>query len=219
MLKGIQWCFFDLGGTLVDKAVQEEAIINTIVEEFKKDGAVYSYKNVVCMMKRAAFNYLEPVSTTIRQLSSSEEQYVRIRRKAIFDHNLAALYPGVEHTLSVLSQRYELGVIANQSLGAEDRLKKHNIHKYFSVFSLSAELGVSKPDIKIFEYALNKAECKPEQAVMIGDRLENDIAPAKSIGMNTIRVLQGLSKVQIPKTTEYIPSITVKNISDILDYI
>jgi len=38
---------------------------------------------------------------------------------------------------------------------------------------------VYKPDQKIFEITLNKAECSPREACMIGDRLDNDIVPAK----------------------------------------
>lgn len=39
-----------------------------------------------------------------------------------------------------------------------------------------------KPDPKLFTIACAQAGCAPEDAVMIGDRLDNDIAPAKAIG-------------------------------------
>ncbi len=32
----------------------------------------------------------------------------------------------------------------------------------------------------------NRADCKPQYAVMVGDRTDNDIVPAKAIGMETI---------------------------------
>lgn len=35
------------------------------------------------------------------------------------------------------------------------------------------------------------AKCKPENAVMIGDRIDNDIVPAKQLGMKTIWIKQG----------------------------
>ena len=54
----------------------------------------------------------------------------------------------------------------------------------------SAEEGVSKPDRRIFEIALERSGCKPENAVMIGDRIDNDIVPAKQLGMKTIWIKQ-----------------------------
>lgn len=219
MLKEIKWCFFDLGGTLVDKTAQEEFIVNTIVEEFARFGLIYDNRYIYSIMNKAAYNFFEPVKTTIHELSNTDEQYKIIKERVRFNHELAVLYPGVEEMLNILSSKYMLGVIANQSLGAEERLKKHNIHKYFSQFFLSAELGVSKPREEIFNIALNKTDCLPENAVMIGDKLENDIAPAKKLGMKTIRVLQGLSSVQIAKSDEYIPLITVHNVKDVVNYL
>ena len=56
----------------------------------------------------------------------------------------------------------------------------------------SAEEGVAKPDRRIFDIALERSGCKPENAVMIGDRVDNDILPAKAVGMKTVLVGQGL---------------------------
>ena len=39
-----------------------------------------------------------------------------------------------------------------------------------------------------------KAGCTPEQAVMIGDRIDNDIVPAKQMGMKTVWIKQGVGK-------------------------
>ena len=55
----------------------------------------------------------------------------------------------------------------------------------------SAEEGVSKPDPRIFEIALGRADCKAEHAVMIGDRIDNDVVPAKKMGMKTVWIRQG----------------------------
>ena len=76
----------------------------------------------------------------------------------------------------------------------QDKLQK--IADYFGVVASSAELGVAKPDPKIFRLALAMAECEPSQAVMIGDRIDNDVVPAKQYGMWTVWVRSGLSAYQ-----------------------
>ncbi|MBQ3168432.1 MAG: HAD family hydrolase, partial [Clostridia bacterium] len=60
----------------------------------------------------------------------------------------------------------------------------------------SAEAGCTKPDRAIFELALKAAGCEAEESVMVGDRLDNDMLPAKEIGMKTVWIRTGLSKVQ-----------------------
>lgn len=57
-------------------------------------------------------------------------------------------------------------------------------------------MGIAKPDMAIFEKALELAACAAEESVMEGDRLDNDMAPAKAIGMKTIWIKQGLAAYQ-----------------------
>ena len=49
-------------------------------------------------------------------------------------------------------------------------------------------------DEKIFKIALERAACKSNNAIMIGDRIDNDIIPANEIGMKTVWVKQGYGK-------------------------
>ena len=53
---------------------------------------------------------------------------------------------------------------------------------------------LSKPDLTIFEYALEKAGISPQEAIYVGDRIDNDMIPAKKLGMTTIWIRQGLGK-------------------------
>ncbi len=63
----------------------------------------------------------------------------------------------------------------NQSLGAEKRLKEFGILQYIDLVIASAEEGAAKPDKRIFEIALNRAACKPQQA----DYEINDLSEIK----------------------------------------
>lgn len=101
------------------------------------------------------------------------------------------LYPDTEACLGELSKENKIGLIANQLPGTKQRLEQHGIMKYIDLAVTSAEAGVAKPDKRIFEIALERGGCKPESAIMIGDRVDNDIVPAKRIGMKTIWIKQG----------------------------
>jgi FMN phosphatase YigB (HAD superfamily) len=54
---------------------------------------------------------------------------------------------------------------------------------------LSYRAGVAKPDPALFEAALAALGVPPAAAVMVGDSLEKDVAPALALGMAAIRVL------------------------------
>lgn len=54
----------------------------------------------------------------------------------------------------------------------------------------SEATGCEKPDPLIFQTALNKIQCKPNEAVMIGDHPEKDIKGAKALGIQTYQVLE-----------------------------
>ena len=53
--------------------------------------------------------------------------------------------------------------------------------------ALSAEVGKRKPHALIFESALEQAGVEPGEAVMVGDRLREDVAGAQALGMATVQ--------------------------------
>lgn len=127
-------------------------------------------------------------------------------------------YPNIKTVLSTLRNReYRLGVIANQSLGTERRLEAWGLLQYFDVVVASAEAGVSKPNLAIFELALSKAGCAPCEAIMVGDRLDNDIEPANRLNMTTVWCKQGYAGYSKPTSAIEKADFTIHSIEEILD--
>ncbi len=81
--------------------------------------------------------------------------------------------------------------------------------------SLSSELGVPKADPQIFEKPLAMAGCTASQAVMIGDRLDNDIIPAKRFGMQTIWIRQGTAAYQSKELGDGYADYVIDNLSEL----
>lgn len=180
LMKNIQWIFFDVGSTLVDESIAYEKRLK-IVAETAKVSYEYVYQTALEFYKENKKGDLE-----IMKLLNVEKPKWRKEDEI--------LYSETEACLRRLSEKYHIGVIANQSLGTEERLKEFGILRYIDLVVASAEEGVAKPDKRIFEIALNRANCKPQYAVMVGDRIDNDIIPAKALGMKTIRIKQGFGK-------------------------
>ena len=128
---------------------------------------------------------------------------------------LERLYNGAAEVLEKLKPRYHLGIIANQNPGTEERLKAYGIHHFFDVIIASAEAGLDKPDPEIFRLALREAGCMPDEAFMVGDRLDNDIEPAAGLGMHTVWVKQGSFARGDVTLIRHKPEYTVDSISDV----
>ncbi|MGC6429554.1 MAG: YjjG family noncanonical pyrimidine nucleotidase [Jejuia sp.] len=97
------------------------------------------------------------------------------------------LIPGTIEVLEALKPKYKLHIITN---GFDEvqykKMKGSNIIDYFQTLTNSEIAGVKKPNPKIFNFALELAEVRPEQSMMIGDSLEADVEGALNIGMDAI---------------------------------
>ena len=114
-----------------------------------------------------------------------------------------------------LSEKYQIGVIANQSAGTEARLNQYGLDPFISLCFSSAEIGLTKPDPALFKMALDQAGCEPCEAVMVGDRIDNDLRPAKSLGWKTVRVLQGIARTQTPREPLEEADFTIGNLTEL----
>ena len=169
----IKWLFFDLGSTLIDES--ECAEYRT--QELLKQPNAPSREIIEQRMSELASQNRLPYKDTAKEFGLETIPWPT---------HLEKVYGGVPNLLEKLSHKYRLGVIANQSLGTEQRLIKYGIRQYFDEIISSAEAGLSKPDLEIFKLALNRSGCIPSEAYMIGDRLDNDIEPAAQLGMLSI---------------------------------
>lgn len=202
----INWLFFDLGSTLIDES---ECAEYRTRELLKQRGAPSREVLERRMAELAAQNRL-PYKDAAREFGLETVKW---------PYKLEKVYEGVPRILEDLSKNYRLGVLANQSAGTERRLEKYGIRQYFDLIISSTEIGFSKPDLKIFEIALDKAGCAPSEAYMIGDRLDNDIEPAARLGMRTIWVRQGAFAGGSLKLIHHRPDHIVDGIEDITEYL
>lgn len=127
------------------------------------------------------------------------------------------VYPEAAKVLSELHGEYKIGIIANQIPGTADRMKAYGLLPMLDLIIASAEEGVEKPDQRIFQLALERAACRPEHAVMIGDRIDNDIVPAKRAGMKTIWIRQGFGGMAENLTAEETPDHRICDLQELMD--
>ena len=202
MLKQVDWLFFDVGSTLVDESRANE---HRILDAIKGTIITYdqAYTQAVQLAKQKNAHPLKALGLPLTPWHSEDER----------------VYPQAANCLAELHKKYKIGVIANQIPGTADRMKSYGLYPYLDLIIASAEEGVEKPDLRIFEIALERAKCRPENAVMIGDRIDNDIVPAKQKGMITIWIRQGFGGMAENLTVEETPDYCVRNLQELVDFL
>jgi HAD superfamily hydrolase (TIGR01549 family) len=208
-----EWIFFDLGWVLVDETQAHRKRLEVVRDHLDSDVSVDDLWQL-CVQASTDF-FPSPFLGMLGCLGIDQEQHDRIVSAARYDHKHEILYACVPELLARLREKFNLGVIANQSKGTEERLSRWGIRQHFSLVFASAEFGLSKPDPQIFAAALSQAKCDPEDALMVGDRLDNDIGPAKAQRWRTMRVLQGFSRFQEPRHLGESADVILNTIEDL----
>lgn len=196
------WLFFDVGSTLVDESKVYEGRMREVA---KSAGVSYEY-------------VYETALTFYKENKNGDLETMKLLgvEKPKWRHSDEMLYNGARECVKEPGKKYKIGIIANQSKGTAERLENFGILTYIDLVIASAEEGVSKPDKRIFEIALERAGRRTENAVMIGDRIDNDIISAKQIGMKTIWVKQGFGRFWNITGENEKADYEVLNLSDIL---
>ncbi len=97
------------------------------------------------------------------------------------------LFDGAIEILEYLSTKYELHIITNGFAKVQaKKINNSNINHYFKSITNSEMAGVKKPNPKIFEHALQIANAKKLESIMIGDSLDADVQGAIDFGIDAI---------------------------------
>ena len=202
ILLDVKWIFFDVGSTLMDETEAYDHRVREMIAGTDITFSAFDSKRI-----ELAKQGFDGNSEAINHFGLEKTPWHWEDEKPFED---------AAETLEALKKRgYHLGIIANQVQGTAQRLDDWGLLKYCDVVAASAELGVAKPDPLIFEKALELAGCQPCDSVMVGDRLDNDIRPAKNLGMRTVWIRKGLSKYQLVALGKNVADWIIVNLSDL----
>lgn len=95
------------------------------------------------------------------------------------------LYPDMKKIVEKLNKNYRLAVLSNSDPLNSPSFAKKGWYKYFDTLILSHELGILKPNKKIYQITIDKLKVQPNESVFIDDQIDC-LKPAKKMGINTI---------------------------------
>lgn len=154
-------------------------------------GAVPAARNRVLYFKRFIENtvgHSDP-AFTLALIKAFDEVWETIQSRPL------------EHLATLLASRYKLGIVTNQ-LGLMQLQKMANIDpqgKWFKVLVTAEEVGVEKPDPKIYREALKRLGATAAQTLFVSNSAESDLRGAKRLGFQLAHWTPGSTeKTSIP---------------------
>jgi putative hydrolase of the HAD superfamily len=115
------------------------------------------------------------------------------------------IMPGFEREIAGISDRFQVGVAGQYGGDLLDLLERENLLNHFTHRFTQDDFDITKPDPRYLERIAVACGTKPSECIMVGDRIDNDVIPAKQVGMKVVLVRGGLHRRQIPRTPYEIP--------------
>ena len=201
MINDVKAVIFDVDDTLFDRNKAQREILRLIVRELSDVFAGIDEQTAIDA-------FLESDSVALQEYYDNPDasgHVLRARRSEAFlrilglDEGFAGRitamyvesYPtldvpveGAKSVVKSLVERFQLGVVSNGFPDVQYRkLKTLGIEGSFDCIVLSEEIGIRKPDPRIFWRAASMLVRQPEECLYIGDSYHADVPGAKKAGM------------------------------------
>ncbi|RBP04418.1 HAD family hydrolase [Rossellomorea aquimaris] len=178
--------------SLIEKLVSGE--INTL--EFKRE------------RWKSAFDYFE-VKVNMEAIEQLESLFTNTSMKFITVNEY------VLHLMNELNMQYEVGIVTNGLYDPRQKIVNMGLGHIFSHNKIvhAEQIGIRKPDSRIYTIALEAFNKKPEETIFIGDSWTHDVLGPMEAGMDAIWVNSRGGE----KPTDHIPYSIVSSIREIKD--
>ncbi|MGD2174811.1 MAG: HAD family hydrolase [Candidatus Brocadiaceae bacterium] len=190
----IKWVFLDVGNVIFNDDPGMAMVYRKLYAAIREHGDCPSFERLLEEREELILgqNDGHPPWTLARRYLG-EDGALRLREECLrewADNYSAYNLPldGIPGVVRSMARDYSLGIAANQPGACRDALQELGILRCFDLIGVSDEMDLRKPSPEFFTTLVARAGCPPVECVMVGDRIDNDVAPARSVGMRTVWV-------------------------------
>lgn len=181
---------FDFDGTLAHFTGDFFADLREgAVELGLPDSLHESFMTTYLKFDKICSTFPEAIKTTLTTFNKGlPEDFADFCQRRIqkYTSQIELLPKAIELLEYLTAKNIPLAIITNGPKDIQTAAIRHvNIQGYFNTILISGELGIRKPDSRIFRTACERLEVLPADCLMVGDKLDADIEGAQSIGMQT----------------------------------
>jgi putative hydrolase of the HAD superfamily len=204
-LQGPEWVFLDLDNTLWDfDGNAEEALTVLFHRHHLHIRSGYDVHRFVALYKRINETYWKRYekgeidkdflrtarfTQTFKEMGIPDNEHPENAWDEYLEicPGLKRLVPGAMELLGFLSRNARIGIITNGfERTQEGKIKGTGMDKYVVFVVNSESVGAAKPQVRIFDEALRKADILPEQSLYIGDTWDTDVVGSINAGIPVI---------------------------------
>lgn len=132
--------------------------------------------------------YLGIVNYRLGQLFDLNEQ-----SKFIMDHTDMTTYWKLfdwskDVLKSLIEKGYEVALLSNWDLSCRELIKNLGIFDLFDYVIISSEIGIEKPDERIFKRLMEKSGYKANEILYVGDNYYDDVEGSRKVGIETVLI-------------------------------
>ena len=119
----------------------------------------------------------------------------------------------------MLAERFPIILAGQYGPEVYDLLEGHGLGDVLANRLSQRDFPITKPDPRYVALIAERSGVAPASCIMVGDRIDKDIIPAKQNGMGTVFVRTGIYRTQQPRTLEEVPDITLPGLSGLAEAI
>jgi HAD superfamily hydrolase (TIGR01662 family) len=180
----IEAVVFDVGETLVDETREYGTWADWLGVPRHTFSSVFGAVIALGRDYREAFQFFRPGF----DLAVERERRAAAGQPETFGEE--DLYPDARPAMAVLREMgVWVAVAGNQTSRAGAILRKLDLPA--DMIATSDDWNAAKPDASFFRAVIDAAPCGASEIVYVGDRLDNDVKPAKDAGMRTAFIRRG----------------------------
>lgn len=171
---GLQRMFLDYSVTFTAEDFQDYQAVNKPLWVDYQNGAITSLQ----LQRQRFVGWGEQLNVPPEELNDAFMNAMA---------EICAPLPGAVSLVNALHGKVKMGIITNGFTSLQQiRLERTGLRDRFDLLVISEEVGVAKPDPRIFDYALEQAGSPDRSRVlMVGDTAESDILGGINAGLST----------------------------------
>lgn len=214
-LQGLKAVLFDLDDTLVQTTYFNDKSLDAAMKVLEDRGVALPQSKEetragLLTIKIKAGIEFRKAFPELEKLLGTTDKNVLVELTLAYDgaeNENMRLFPGVSDLLRFLvGSGVDIGVITSgDTYRQRNKLIRTGMQDIFDVVLISEEVGMEKPDPRIYDAALQLLGLQPEECAFVGDKLDTDILGANRSGLVSMRVRQGRNAVTEPKSDEEKP--------------
>lgn len=222
MIKAI---LFDLDNTLIDFMVMKRKCCEAAIDAMIAAGLNMKKRQALKLLyeqyRKYGIEYQRIFQKFLKNIGKIEYKIIAhgvLAYRKVKESYLAP-YPHVISTLIELKKKYKLAIISDAPrMEAWLRLVTMKLDDFFNVVITAADVRKKKTSSAPFNAALRALKIKPEEALMVGDRITRDILPAKRLGIKTCYARYGAkyNDESVPKKEKSGADYEIDDIKDLL---